>query len=104
MSLVEPAETNKDTHALQQLQECVVVQAITITDSHVVNWAWSSTHEAMLVQAHEKVAQKQCDSCAKGSGPFLTCIVTEGFFSSSCASCHYSLEGSHCSLHGCEFP
>jgi hypothetical protein len=31
-----------------------------------------------------------CDTCKKGSGPFTTCCVLEGFAAGSCANCHWN--------------
>ncbi|KAE9378347.1 hypothetical protein N431DRAFT_501007 [Stipitochalara longipes BDJ] len=45
----------------------------------------------------EQVGGQACTQCQTGRGPFSFCVVVVGFFSGSCASCHYHGK-TYCSL------
>ncbi|KAN0108707.1 hypothetical protein V8E51_008449 [Hyaloscypha variabilis] len=45
----------------------------------------------------EQVGGQACTQCQAGRGPFSSCVVVAGFFSGSCASCHYHGK-TYCSL------
>lgn len=39
-----------------------------------------------------------CLDCKRGRGPFVKCVILEGYLKGSCSNCHYSAEGARCSL------
>ena len=41
-----------------------------------------------------------CQSCLEGQGPFIQCVVANGFMNGACANCYYDHHESRCSLKG----
>jgi hypothetical protein len=58
----------------------------------------SSNMEAHLAQAVGTINNPECSHCARGSGPWETCVSVNQHLSQSCANCHYNNEGRRCSL------
>ncbi|KAF2179672.1 hypothetical protein K469DRAFT_798433 [Zopfia rhizophila CBS 207.26] len=57
--------------------------------------------EAALAQRSGTLAPAPCTACARGGGPFTTCVVVTSYLNGSCSNCHYSSEGARCSLRTC---
>lgn len=59
-----------------------------------------SNAEAWAGQHVGKEHMSPCDYCRNGYGPFSgkPCVVVEGYFSGSCAGCHYASGGSRCTF------
>ncbi len=55
--------------------------------------------EAALIQTCGTLAEKQCQHCKKGSGPFEGCFTVDGIASGACGNCHYNSEGQRCTFH-----
>ena len=58
----------------------------------------ASNEEAWLGTRVGTLATRQCTHCAKGSGPFKTCVFIEGHFKESCTNCRYGGLGNRCSF------
>jgi hypothetical protein len=55
--------------------------------------------EATLAYTRGVLQEEECTHCAKGSGPFTSCVVMPGFFKGACTNCHYNDNASRCTLH-----
>jgi hypothetical protein len=64
----------------------------------VLNLDRPSNREAYLGQCVGMPSAAPCRHCARGNGPWDTCVVVTGQFSGSCANCHFGNEGKRCSL------
>lgn len=47
---------------------------------------------AALLQRRGAIATQACTSCQQGLGPFVHCVVADGFMKDSCANCFYEKE------------
>ena len=74
------------------------VRGIVLRPSRAVNWARGVNQEAVLAQTRGAPPPTPCASCARGAGPFTTCVVVAERLGGSCANCHYGSEGTRCSL------
>ncbi|POS71099.1 hypothetical protein DHEL01_v210504 [Diaporthe helianthi] len=58
--------------------------------------------EAIAIQmtGNLHMGKNACDSCKKGHGPFEECVsLGSNFASRACGGCHFSSEGTRCSMH-----
>jgi hypothetical protein len=57
--------------------------------------------EAALMHIKGTVVKPPCDCCARGSGPFLGCVVVSpaACGHGECANCHYNHKSTRCNFH-----
>ena len=65
-----------------------------------LNMARAGNREAFTAQSVGAFAATPCGKCARGRGPWVGCVVAEGYLSGSCANCHFQAGGTGCTLHG----
>jgi hypothetical protein len=51
-----------------------------------------------MTRGEVKTDGNECQQCAKGNGPWTTCVVLEGHFGGACANCQYPAQPNQCSL------
>ena len=59
----------------------------------VLNMVRAGNREAFAVQSVGALAATPCGKCARGRGPWVGCVVAEGYLSGSCANCHFQAGG-----------
>jgi hypothetical protein len=93
-----PALPPKATGAMTALSALVIVRNPDLRLDRTLNTTRPSNLEALLGQTVGQVNAVQCGHCQAGSGLWTECVSVAGFFSGSCANCHYGSEGARCSL------
>jgi hypothetical protein len=53
---------------------------------------------AAYLQIYGTTPLNACQSCLEGQGPFIQCVVANGFKNGACANCYYDHHESRCSL------
>ena len=56
--------------------------------------------EAAYLQIYGTTPPNACQSCFEGLGPFVECVVANGFMDGACTNCYYDHHKSRCSLKG----
>lgn len=65
---------------------------------HVPNLSRGTNIEAIFGQIVGQVSPWPCTHCAGNHGPWTLCITVPGYFTGSCANCHFGSQGRRCSL------
>src|SRR5438046_245572 len=65
-----------------------------------LNMVRAGNREAFAIQSVCALAATPCGKCARGHGPWVGCVVAEGYLSRSCTNCHFQAGGTSCTLHG----
>jgi len=65
-----------------------------------INLFTAQNCEAALAYSRGQVMDgtTACRSCKRDNGPFVECVVLEGYMNGSCSNCHYNAEGTRCSF------
>ena len=65
-----------------------------------INLFYPPNCEATLAYSRGQVRDgvQACRDCKRGRGPFVECVILKGYLKGSCSNCHYSSEGTRCSL------
>ena len=93
----------RQSRIIKQLLEMEKVRGVELREG--ISWpnlARTANREAVLAQAVGHVVEPSCRHCARGEGPFSSCIQVEvdnhPLLKGSCASCHANSTGQRCSL------
>src|SRR5205814_3012211 len=91
----------KETSAFQHLAaQNVVRHPEQRPGLDVLNMVRAGNREAFAIQSVGALAATPCGKCARGHGPWVGCVVAEGYLSGSCANCHFQAGGTSCTLRG----
>ncbi len=93
-----PALPPHPTRAMASLSLLAARRVPVLRLGRTTNPARPANLEAELGQYTSQVHATGCTHYASGSGVWTVCVVVAGFFSGSCANCHYGSEGARCSL------
>src|SRR5205814_1537750 len=93
-----PPLPGNPTAAFTALAALPPLRAANLRRPRVLDLRRPSNREAYLGQCVGVASAAPCSHCARGYGPWDTCIVVTGQLLGSCANCHYGNEGKRCSL------
>ncbi|OQD59929.1 hypothetical protein PENPOL_c044G02110 [Penicillium polonicum] len=71
---------------------------IVAPDLHVKTGKTATNLEAVMAQVVGDDVDEECEECARGLGPFTTCVTVEEELKGACANCHWVGQGYKCSF------
>jgi hypothetical protein len=96
-----PVLPPRPTATMSVLSARVLVRLAVLQPGRTISTARPINLEALLSQLVSQVNAPRCAHNMRGSGVWSACVLVPSFFGRSCTNCHYSSEGTCCSL--CKF-